>query len=74
MKTKSIFKSKTLWVNVLLLIVAVGPELANLPDLQLSKEWIALIVLVANTALRLMTNSPATITGTGKGEEKVEGK
>ena len=63
METKSILKSKTLWVNILLLVVAIVPELANWPSLQLSKELIALIVLVANTVLRLMTDSPATITG-----------
>lgn len=64
--TKSIFRSKTLWVNISLLIVAIVPELINMPSLQLPKEWLAMIVLVANTALRLMTNSPATITGKEK--------
>lgn len=66
MKTKSILKSKTLWVNVLLLIVAVAPGLMDMPELQLSKEWLGIIVLVANTILRLVTDSPATLTGAPK--------
>ena len=63
MKAKSIFVSKTFWVNVLLLIVAVAPGLMDMPELQLSKEWLGIIVLVANTILRLVTKTPATITG-----------
>ena len=69
MKAKPIYKSKTLWINILLLIIAIGPELAGLPNLQLSKEWIAILVLIANTVLRLITEGPATIMGTPKSDE-----
>ena len=66
MKTKSIFASKTLWVNILLFVVAVAPGLMDMPQLQLFKEWLGIIVLGANTVLRLMTSSAATVTGAPK--------
>lgn len=63
MKTKSIFISKTFWVNILLLVIAVVPGLMDMPELQLSKEWLGIIVLVANTIMRLITKTPAAIVG-----------
>ena len=70
MKTKSIFVSKTFWVNVLLLVIAVAPGLMDMPELQISKEWLGIIVLVANTVLRLITKTPAVIVGSkGDGGE-----
>jgi len=63
MKTKSIFASKTFWVNILLAAIAIVPEVANLPNLQISKEWLAFIVVVANIILRMVTQSKATLTG-----------
>jgi len=63
MKKKPIWKSKTLWVNVAIFIIAIAPSLADMPNLQIPKEYLAVIVLVANTILRFMTDSPVSVTG-----------
>lgn len=62
MKTKSILRSKTFWVNLILAIVGIVPEVANLP-LRISPEWLGFIVVVANVILRLISQDKVTITG-----------
>lgn len=63
MKTKSILISKTFWINILLAIIAIVPEVTNLPNLQIPKEWMAFIVVIANIILRMITKTKVTLTG-----------
>ena len=51
MDTKSLFLSKTFWLNVLGLAVTVG----NI----LPQKWAVPVLAVANIGMRLITNQPA---------------
>lgn len=52
---KSIFKSKTIWINILMSASMILPSIANLPSLQVSPEIMGLVLVVVNTVLRLVT-------------------
>jgi len=58
---KSIFKSKTFWINLLMAAVVIVPELANIESLQIPKEAAASVVVVVNTILRLITKEPVKV-------------
>jgi hypothetical protein len=53
METKNLFVSKTFWVNVLLAAATYGQYLPP--------KYAPAVVLVANTILRLVTNTAATV-------------
>ena len=52
---KSIFKSKTIWINILMSASMILPSIANLPSLQVAPEIMGLVLVVVNTVLRLVT-------------------
>lgn len=58
---KSIFRSKTFWINLLMAAVVIVPELANIESLQIPKEASASVVVVVNTILRLITKEPVKV-------------
>jgi hypothetical protein len=61
-EVKSIWQSKTFWLNVLSIAVAIlaitKPEL-----LPISPEWLAWIMGVLNILIRFLTNGPVSLTG-----------
>ena len=62
---KSVFFTKTFLVNLLMAVLSII-------DIQFFGNMIPLevkpiVILVVNTAVRLLTNQPVTFTGTGKG-------
>ena len=52
---KKFWKSKTIWINVLMSASMIIPALINLPNLQVSPEIMGLVLVVVNTVLRLVT-------------------
>lgn len=58
---KSIFKSKTIWINVLMSASMILPSIANLPSLQVAPEIMGLVLVVVNTVLRLVTKDSLKI-------------
>ena len=66
METKSVFSSKTLWANVIVMLVtaitAIQGDLANYVD----PEVVVFLLGVLNVFLRFITTQPVTLTGTPK--------
>lgn len=64
---KSLFASKTFWVNALtaVTVLAATPQLTDTlgPD---TLKYLLLAQSVANVLLRLITTEPVTVTGSGK--------
>ena len=58
---KSIFKSKTAWVNLLMAISIILPELVDL-GFHIPAKWMGLTVLVVNLILRFMTTEGVALT------------
>ena len=54
-KKKSIFKSKTFWVNILMAAAVILPEVANMESFKVNPEITALVILVVNVILRAIT-------------------
>ena len=57
METKSIFKSKTFWFNVLSLAVVAGGGQLGIP---VPPKVAAPLLTIGNIGLRLLTNQPAS--------------
>jgi hypothetical protein len=58
---KSIFKSKTVWVNVLMALAIILPEAMNIESMKFAKEYIAIGVLVVNISLRFITTGSVSV-------------
>lgn len=58
MESKSIFKSKTLWVNV---AIGAAVPILSAYGIQLTPTQIAEAVAAANVALRLITQGPVHV-------------
>lgn len=59
METKSILKSKTFWINLLMALAVIIPELVDL-GFNIPAKWSGLAIVVVNLILRLMTSQPIT--------------
>lgn len=64
MDSKSIFTSKTFWVNVIAGIVAVGTAFGLKLDIDADTQTAIVggVMAVANIILRFMTKAPVTVT------------
>jgi len=62
METKSILKSKTFWINLLMALAVIIPELVDL-GFNIPAKWSGLAIVVVNLILRLMTTQPITPIG-----------
>lgn len=60
-KMKPIWKSKTLWVNILTLAVLIGGVLSSNPQYGELAKWAALGLPIVNVLLRFVTNQPVTM-------------
>lgn len=60
MNTKHILKSKTFWINLLMAIAVIIPELVDL-GFNIPAKWSGLAIVVVNLILRLLTNQPVTL-------------
>ena len=59
---KPVWKSKTMWVNLLAGIITVGTSLAGvLPDEY--GKYVVMVVVAANLVLRFLTDSPISLFG-----------
>ncbi len=64
MEPKSLFKSKTFWVNFLTILVALGAAFGIYPDAELGAQVSsALLVLspLLNIVLRILTKQPVAL-------------
>jgi len=61
---KSIFASKTFWVNVAA-VVFLALQSAGVGNITLNPEVIAFVVALVNIALRYVTTTPVTLLGEG---------
>jgi hypothetical protein len=70
METKSIFKSKTFWFNLLLTLVGgaaavSAPDIADLGLSAVASAWVlkicGAVAFMGNFYLRLVTNQPVTL-------------
>jgi len=59
---KSILKSKTFWINLLMALALILPEFLDLEFLKVSKEISAFIIFIVNVVLRLMTTGAVGVT------------
>jgi hypothetical protein len=66
--SKSLFKSKTFWFNVAVVLVAVVDALAVQNVALVTEPWFVALVGFVNVVLRPLTKQPVTL----KGGERVE--
>lgn len=59
METKSILKSKTFWINLLMALAVIIPELVDL-GFNIPAKWSGLAIVVVNLILRLLTTQAIT--------------
>lgn len=59
---KSFLKSKTFWVNFLMMLALVLPEVLKLESFTIPKDIMGLIIFIVNVALRFMTKGPVGLT------------
>ena len=57
--SKSILNSKTFWINLLMALAVVIPELVDL-GFNIPAQWSGLAIVVVNLILRLMTTTAIT--------------
>jgi len=57
--SKSIFSSKTFWINLLMALAVIIPELVDL-GFNIPAKWSGLAIVVVNLILRLMTTTAIT--------------
>tara|TARA_R110000782_G_scaffold210163_1_gene298254 strand:- start:210 stop:410 length:201 start_codon:yes stop_codon:yes gene_type:complete len=62
-ETKSIFLSKTLWVNLLTVILIILNRSDVVVDPTLIEPLVVVILPVLNMALRIVTNKPVALGG-----------
>lgn len=60
METKSILNSKTFWINLLMAVAVILPELVDL-GFNIPAKWSGLAIVVVNLILRLLTTTPVHI-------------
>lgn len=60
MQPKSLFTSKTFWLNAISAVVAVGGSMSGVLPEQYNK-YVLGVVAVANVLLRIITTSPVTV-------------
>jgi len=58
---KSPLKSKTVWINILMAVVVLVPELANIEALKIPQETSVAIVGIVNILLRFVTKDALTL-------------
>ena len=58
---KSIFKSKTFWINLLMAAAVIAPELASIEALKIPVTTSASIVSMVNIVLRLITKEAVKV-------------
>lgn len=63
MDCKSVFASKTVWLNVIAAVIAIVQGFQGQP--WINPEWQALILAVLNVIVRFLTSQPVSLSGTG---------
>jgi hypothetical protein len=58
---KPLWKSKTLWTNLLVALAAMLVELSAVPDLGVDPKWVIVALAVVNAGLRLLTTQPVAV-------------
>jgi hypothetical protein len=58
---KWIATSKTLWINLAVLLATLAVELLPLPDLGLDPKAVTIGLAIANLVLRTFTSQPVTL-------------
>lgn len=59
---KSFLKSKTFWINLLMMLALILPEAFDLEILKVSKEISAFIIFIVNVVLRFITTGAIGVT------------
>ena len=60
---KDWYKSRTLWFNVISILLVIVAELAQLPDLAAYAPYFAAAVTIGNVILRTLTTQPLRLPG-----------
>lgn len=60
---KDWYKSRTLWFNLVSILIVVAAELANVPDLATYAPYFAAFVTIGNVVLRALTSEPLRLPG-----------
>ena len=61
MDAKSIFKSKTVWANVLAVILIIAQQIAGVSPANIDPQTQTIILSVVNVILRMVTKGPVVI-------------
>lgn len=63
--TKPWYVSKTIWFNVITVIVSIIMLLSQMPDFAEYNKWFTLLVGIMNIVLRAITTTPVTLSSDG---------